>query len=348
MPDNLSSETSEKIRALCRKISVANNIDEEIQEELYSHMEDKFLGYLSGEEKITEDDAFILVREHFGDPEHIRFLMKEVHKVDTQISFFRKLGAIYIATSAVDLFSGYINKLFQLALVWMFNVQHIRDTIGSFYCASVFLSAIIFISILGFIVHRWKMNSEKGIRNWFDVLNPFIFIGLVLFFIISPAINSIFWSGRGIAAPIFDLLLKSGVGFSKSGPNYFVENLMQVQAYISGFFSEALICMIWLWWFDRPVKRNLSILIGFMSWLFFSDPIGYFLQDIRRIFFFIYQHEGFQGIATQIDKLNIFNPLNFIHHFIWFSIGLISVLFYMLIVMIHERLNKQPKPELIS
>ena len=53
MPDNLSPETSEKLRALCRKISIANNIDEEIREELYSHMEDKFLGYLSGEEKIT-------------------------------------------------------------------------------------------------------------------------------------------------------------------------------------------------------------------------------------------------------------------------------------------------------
>ena len=80
MAENISPETAEKIRALCSRISVANNLDQEIQEELYSHLEEKLLAYLSGKEKITEEDAFILVREHFGDPVKLKGLLRKVHK----------------------------------------------------------------------------------------------------------------------------------------------------------------------------------------------------------------------------------------------------------------------------
>jgi hypothetical protein len=80
MSENLSSEITKRIRSLCGRISVANSLDEEIQEELYSHLEEKILAYLSGREKVTEEDAFILVREHFGDPENLKGLLKKVHK----------------------------------------------------------------------------------------------------------------------------------------------------------------------------------------------------------------------------------------------------------------------------
>jgi hypothetical protein len=79
MPENLSKKTADKIHTLCSQISVANDLDEEIQEELYSHLEEKLLAYLSGREIITEDDSFILVREHFGDPSNLKGLLKAVH-----------------------------------------------------------------------------------------------------------------------------------------------------------------------------------------------------------------------------------------------------------------------------
>lgn len=79
MAENISPETAGKIHALCSRISVANSLDQEIQEELFSHLEEKLLAYLSGKEKITEEDAFILVREHFGDPVILKGLLKDVH-----------------------------------------------------------------------------------------------------------------------------------------------------------------------------------------------------------------------------------------------------------------------------
>ena len=79
--DYISPEMSEKIQRFCRTISVTYNLDEDIQEELYGHIEDKMLGYLCGDEPLTEDDAFVLVRERFGDSASVRELLKSVHGV---------------------------------------------------------------------------------------------------------------------------------------------------------------------------------------------------------------------------------------------------------------------------
>src|SRR4051794_26230096 len=56
-----------KIRALCRELASKHRLDDATRDELSAHMEDKLLGYLSGEVKITEADALHLVSVHFGD-----------------------------------------------------------------------------------------------------------------------------------------------------------------------------------------------------------------------------------------------------------------------------------------
>ncbi len=99
MADPLKSDTREEIRALCKKISVAHNLDEEIQEELYGHMEDKLSAYLNGEEAVTEEDAFILVREHFGDPSALKGLLQDVHAFEAQVSLARRLAAAMIVSA---------------------------------------------------------------------------------------------------------------------------------------------------------------------------------------------------------------------------------------------------------
>ena len=80
MPDNaISPKIYDKITAFCSDISVAYNLDEEIQAELRGHFEDKVLAYLNGDETLTEQDAYLLVREHFGNTETVKNLLKAVH-----------------------------------------------------------------------------------------------------------------------------------------------------------------------------------------------------------------------------------------------------------------------------
>ena len=47
----LNNDTQQKARELARKITVAHDLDPEIQEELYGHIEDKLLAFKSGEER---------------------------------------------------------------------------------------------------------------------------------------------------------------------------------------------------------------------------------------------------------------------------------------------------------
>jgi len=96
MDEKISPETVERIRELCRKISVAHNLDEEIQRELFSHMEDKLLAYLSGEQKLTEEDAFVLVREHFGEPEEVKAMLENVHVEAVRAGMLRRIGVITV------------------------------------------------------------------------------------------------------------------------------------------------------------------------------------------------------------------------------------------------------------
>ncbi|MBL7648105.1 MAG: hypothetical protein JNK74_18125 [Candidatus Hydrogenedentes bacterium] len=101
MSGKLDNKTRQKARELARKITVAHDLDSEIQEELYGHIEDKLLAYTSGEERVTDEDAFILVREHFGDAKVIRGLMQEVHAGAVQIGLARRVSALVVVTVGI-------------------------------------------------------------------------------------------------------------------------------------------------------------------------------------------------------------------------------------------------------
>jgi hypothetical protein len=79
MPDTLSPLIAKKLRTLCHRISSSHHLDPEAERTLYAGMESKLLAYLSGAEKLTEADALILVREHFGNADNLKRLLRTVH-----------------------------------------------------------------------------------------------------------------------------------------------------------------------------------------------------------------------------------------------------------------------------
>ena len=94
MPETIEPRITEKLHALCGRITVACELDTEIQEELYSHLEDKLLAYLSGAEKLTEADALILVREHFGNAENLKGLLRKVHAPERCIAYAGRFAGL--------------------------------------------------------------------------------------------------------------------------------------------------------------------------------------------------------------------------------------------------------------
>jgi hypothetical protein len=94
MPEHLTPETANRLRAICERITVACELDTEIQEELYSHLEDKLLAYLSDEEKLSEEDAYILVREHFGNYDNLKRLLRTVHAPERCIAYAGRFAGL--------------------------------------------------------------------------------------------------------------------------------------------------------------------------------------------------------------------------------------------------------------
>lgn len=66
-----SQTAAQKIRSVLLELSAQHGLDTEACTELCSHLEEKLADYLSGAVKITEDDAIILARSHFGDAQRV-------------------------------------------------------------------------------------------------------------------------------------------------------------------------------------------------------------------------------------------------------------------------------------
>lgn len=72
MHEQLSEEMQQQLRAWCGDMVSGNESPGTVIDELYGHMEDKMLAYMHGEETITEEDAFLLASERFGDVSTLR------------------------------------------------------------------------------------------------------------------------------------------------------------------------------------------------------------------------------------------------------------------------------------
>ena len=71
MHDEAMEKAAAEIRGLCAELAERRGLKAEVKEELCGHMEDKLMGYLKGEERVSVEDALVLVRAHFGDVERV-------------------------------------------------------------------------------------------------------------------------------------------------------------------------------------------------------------------------------------------------------------------------------------
>ncbi|MHB9029545.1 MAG: hypothetical protein ACYC9O_12315 [Candidatus Latescibacterota bacterium] len=238
MPEKLSPEAEERILALCRKISVAHNLDEEIQAELYAHMEDKLLGYLSGDEKVTEEDAFILVREHFGDPAVIKEMLQKTHGAEANTSLMRRLGAVATASLAAGCF---VQLLLVFCEMYLLVNQQMRKPISEItrVVGIVFMMLPAFFLWVELLV--WEKGMDHGRRMWFYHVdrNTFLLYFLIfVFFSMMLYSLALKWSSQ----------LRTGHEIHQ----YFIPLLLQ--------------CPIWLWWCDSSPQHYRALLAGALAW----------------------------------------------------------------------------------
>jgi len=284
MPEEIINRSAqESIQSFCRKVTIAYDLDEEIQEELYGHIEDKMLGYLNGEEKLTEKDALVLVREHFGKPEHIRSLLEEVHGAQAKGSLARRIGAVVIATMGVELLHPLLGDV----------IRNIREVM---LFSDVLRIAIPLFLIL--IMLRWQEKADSGKTLWFQRLNYKLFIGLFCGMILLQTfshfitVNTISLRGKppvvvpahSFYYPLHSLAYKVGVTISARSQGLHGYGGISLYTLIM-IFQLSLMFLVWLWWCDTPHQRIRSLFYAFGAWVAYcivlplAMPIGVYQMN---------------------------------------------------------------------
>jgi hypothetical protein len=251
MPETLRPETKERISALCEKISVSFDLDPDIQEELYGHLEDKLQAYMSGEERLTEEDAFILVREHFGSPAAIKVLFQDVHVRRYHVGFARRIMAVLAATSGVMILQSGVFFLMTVALIVWANTYGVSDNARVFLAVVMASIQVASVVLIGYVLYHWQQCIDQGIRPWFIRWGaPTVITILILMAIVQRAIP------MAHAGPL--------LSFDPYPTSAWVAYVFYVACIeISMVFG----CLVWLWWCDRPPRTARAVTYAFAAWM---------------------------------------------------------------------------------
>ncbi len=284
MPDSLRPDTLERIRALCAKISVSFDLDPDIQEELRGHLEDKLLAYMSGEERLTEDDAFILVREHFGSPAAIKTLFQGVHTQRYHAGFARRIVAALAATSGVLIAQSALFLLMTLALIlW-------ADRYGVSDAARVFLAVVMATIqaagavLTGYVLYRWQQRLNEGFQPWFVRWPMPAMAALVIAMaLVQRAIPT------AHAGPL--------LSFDPYPPAAWVAYLYFVACVET---SLVIVCLMWLWWCDRPPRTPRALVYALAAWMA-VQCLGFLIPPPQLSICITEYGLPFKGVFAYID-----------------------------------------------
>ncbi len=304
MHSEFSEETQHRITGLCSKISVANHLNDEIREELHGHIADKMEAYLDGSEVITEDDAFVLVREHFGNPEVIRSMYEVAEPVAATENMLKRFAAAIITSVLLFSLGSYVFQLFLSALIKMTSYYGISDVIV--FGIPALTTHLLFVLVFALILAHWKNQMTHGEQPWFLRIKPYILIGLIIFSTIM------LWAIQNMTQRL--------IPQSSSFSNY---------THAAAIFIQ---CIILIWWMDNNSKRFLNIFMGFLAWMI-SQHIYFNATTILQNLYIFRQDITFKHFMFFLDDITGF-ALRFI------VMGILSVTIYLLMIGVQSARKK--------
>lgn len=222
MPESLSPEIEREMRKLCREIAASRNLGKDIEEELYGHLEDKFLAYAGGDESLSADDIILLVREHFGDQENLKAGLGEIHS-GGRFRFADELTACSFGGNADDfwgvfifpwkkanrfLYSSYIALGIELLVILLLSlfqimslfIENMPSVSGWFWVGfSLFSAGMGVIFYITYYIVGGKVEKKKeGLRKSAELQADCMFVHGALE---SPGIAQIY-DGKLILTPL--------------------------------------------------------------------------------------------------------------------------------------------------
>ncbi len=283
MPDKLNPETRERIEDLCRKIFVAHTLDAEIQEELRGHIEDQLFAYLNGDQNLSEDEAFVLVREQFGDPAKLKSLLQDVHSVEVHVSLARRLAAIVAVHMMFMTATAVILTVSWSMLLWLlFSNRQPPFDFSTYTVVSAFVIPVETLLFWRILLH-WERRTRAGESLWFHR-----------------------WSGLSIAVLLAGLAclhsiipIPDGV-YDRAMMPLPAPMMVNVVGIVIVILSVVLHAVIWLWWCDRPPRRTRTVTYAAIAWLVVS---GLPVQTSKFLRLEVYAYEPGTNFVNSSDRI---------------------------------------------
>ncbi|MFA6242016.1 MAG: hypothetical protein WC655_13870 [Candidatus Hydrogenedentales bacterium] len=229
----------QQIQSYCDKVCTMHGLDD-VREELQDHFEDKMIAYLSCGEKLQEQDAFLLVREHFGDPAALKSMFQTVHVKEAGVTLGRRICAAF----AVALFLCAITQAMFLVtsvLIHMWQpTPEMRLLISVAYGNFIMT---LFPVALYLILRRWNRRLSMGAPVWFTRMPmPSLLRVLAALILFERLVPTLGWGvmSRPIVA---------------GGVSHPVEILLM----ILGLLAFAAQGVVWMWWVDRAPRTKTAL-----------------------------------------------------------------------------------------
>jgi hypothetical protein len=292
MQKSVSPETESQLHELSKIIAEKHHLDAKSEKELYIDIEKKFNEYFMGEKNLTEEEAFILVREHFGNPEVIKTMLNDVYSSEAHLSLMRKIGAVLALTLFTGLARYCLNLIFRLVNLVIFGsagmLLNWKEGFA-FLCEGVLF--------LGILLH-WRKQISNGEKPWFQTVRPPTFAGILIAllcidtlvpFVVTLDPQHLLNMNPSILSEIkrFATVMET----QYTNPYWLIEWLLKPSGPLtfSTFFFIFIAlaytifqCAAWLWWCDTPPRNRNALLTTSGVWVLFSFfmtsllPVPYF------------------------------------------------------------------------
>lgn len=186
----LSRDIQKRIDDFCEQLRVAEGLNKEIHEELRTHIEDKVLAYLTGEEAVTEEDALVLAEAHFGNPRVVRRMLAHVHADTLTVGLYRRLvvfGIIFICFSWLN---QTVIDLWELAHAFVVRQtgEYGDAILGGTSQAFLLLTWLTMLGAMILALRHVQRQIQQRERAWWLRWSPMGLTAILLFLYIAQAL----------------------------------------------------------------------------------------------------------------------------------------------------------------
>ncbi len=239
MDKPLSQEAQSRIGELCESIARRDLLDVDAQEELRGHIEDKVIAYLEGREALTELDAVVLAREHFGSPDTSESYLHAFHLNRLDANVVRRLAQLVFISYAIQFIAVLMLRTFlngNPLAAFVINLKPLVLTPE----LMVATSGLIVVSVACVLV---ALRKAAALRRFQDVSTRTTATRAFIAFALS-AILPTWW--RTELTPVTNWLVALTI--------------------IHVIFS-LISCYTWLWWVDRLRGSLAHLAAAACAWL---------------------------------------------------------------------------------